>query len=256
MISKNKIKFIRSLESKKERYAAKLFVVEGEKIIEEILKSDLKVEEIFALDSWLNANEWLWTSKKAMVTSATPQEIEKISFLKSPQPVVCLVKLPESIFSLSQFEGQLSLLLDRIQDPGNLGTIIRIADWFGIENIICTPDSADAFNPKVVQATMGAICRIKVSYQDFASLLPEISKTGSAIYGATLEGENIYNTSLKSSGFIMMGNESNGIAEEWRPFLTQQLFLPNYPAGAKRSESLNVAIATSLICGEFRRRML
>ena len=181
-------------------------------------------------------------------------ELNKLSFLKTPQQVMCIVELPSYDINLNNFRNNLSLILDTIQDPGNLGTILRIADWFGIEQVICSPGTADVYNPKVVQSTMGAICRVKVYYEELDQVLQMIKPVGLPVYGATLKGENIYEASLSKYGFIMMGNESKGIDRKWEKMLDQQIFIPFYPPGKRRSESLNVATATAIICSEFRRR--
>ena len=146
---------------------------------------------------------------------------------------------------------QLVLALDTVQDPGNLGTIVRIADWYGIEDILCSPLCADLYNPKVVQATMGALARVRVHYVDLVEFLPRI---GTPIYGTFLDGQDIYGQSLTPTGIIVMGNEGNGISPEVRKLVTHSLFLPSYPPGRITSESLNVAIATAVVCAEFRRR--
>lgn len=254
MISKHKIKFIKSLESKKERWNSGLFVTEGEKMAQELLNSHLKINQIFATESYLTNNDLSkWSS---IIEAASQEEINRISFLKTPQSIVCLAHIPQHQLSIHSLKGKLSILLDKVQDPGNLGTIIRIADWFGIENIICTPDTSDAFNPKVVQATMGAICRVNIFYADFNVILKDIDALQMPVYGTTLDGENIYQTDISSNGFIMMGNESEGIDDKWETYLTQKLYIPHYPTEMKRSESLNVAIATSIVCSEFRRRLI
>jgi RNA methyltransferase, TrmH family len=255
MLSKTKIKLIRSLDSKKFRNETGLFIAEGEKLVHELIDSHFNIEYIAGTEEWFETytNKNLERCKeKEIVTEA---ELHKASFLKTPQQVLCLTRLPHYVLDLDGLMNKLVLVLDNVQDPGNLGTILRIADWFGIENIICSKDTADAFNPKVIQATMGAICRVKVFYEDLDGILTAIKKHGSPVYGTTLEGENIYSVPLTPNGFIMMGNESKGINPAWLPKLDKQLFIPFYPENKKRSESLNVAIATAIICSEFRRRM-
>ena len=154
-------------------------------------------------------------------------------------------------YSNTEIKSKLSILLDKINDPGNLGTIIRIADWFGIDHIFCTRDSVDLYNPKVVQSTMGAIFRVKVHYIDFKDLLEEDFN----VYGTYLEGNNIYHEKLSHNGFIIMGSESHGISTEWKPYINKKLFIPNFPLGQKTSESLNISVATAITCSEFRRRI-
>jgi TrmH family RNA methyltransferase len=151
------------------------------------------------------------------------------------------------------FDRKLSLVLDGIQDPGNMGTIVRVADWFGIEDIICSPDTADIYNPKTVQATMGAIARVKVHYTNLKDFLQKHNHL--PIYGTFLEGKNIYCESLSENGFIVMGNEGNGIRPETEKAINRKLFIPSFPFEREASESLNVGVATGIICGEFRRRL-
>jgi len=166
-----------------------------------------------------------------------------------------VVKQNQPNFLKNEIEQSLSILLDQINDPGNLGTIIRIADWFGINNIFCTPDSVELYNPKVVQSSMGAIFRVKVHYVDFNSLLSEYSKLdGFNIYGTFLEGETIYKENLGEKGFIIMGSESHGISDHWKSFISNKLFIPNFPTETKTSESLNISVATAIVCSEFRRK--
>lgn len=253
MLSTKKIKLIKSLELKKNREEHGLFLVEGDKMVSEMLASTLTITYIAAVENWCKKNEHLNSAIEQDVVSQT--ELDKISLLKTPQSVLCVAKIPNYSLDLIELKNSLVLLLDTIQDPGNLGTIMRIADWFGIEHIICSPDCADVFNPKVIQATMGSICRVKVYNEKFKALLNQIKLIGEPVYGATLDGENIYQTELTTSGFIMMGNESKGINAEWIKMLDKQLFIPFYPTGKKRSESLNVAIAAAIICAEFRRRL-
>jgi len=253
MLSKNKIKLIRSLDSKKSRLEHGLFVAEGEKLVSEIIESQITVSYLVATETWFSENK----EKKLNCLEkgfATEDELKKASFLKTPQRVLCLVKLPKQELNLESLKNKLSIILDNVQDPGNLGTIIRIADWFGIEHVICSQNSADAFNPKVVQATMGAICRVKIYYENLNEVLTNVKTLGIPIYGTALDGENIYNTSLTPNGFIVMGNESNGLHPSTITFLDKQLNIPFFPENQKRSESLNVAVATAIVCSEFRRR--
>ena len=235
MLTKNQIKFIKSLSLKKYRDESGCFLAEGNKLVADLLPHfvcELLLEE--------------------------PEEIDKVSLLKNPQQVLAVFKQPQYQLDFPSLSGKLSLVLDTVQDPGNLGTIVRIADWFGIENIICSPETADVYNPKTVQATMGALARVKVHYTDLFvflehnKILPKILP----VYGAFLNGENIYAEHLTPEGLIVMGNEGNGISEKIEPFISQRLYIPNYPANQLTSESLNVAVATAIICAEFRRRQV
>ena len=183
------------------------------------------------------------------------EELCKASFLQHPQQVIGVFPIPsaEQVPPPQVLSAQLSLALDGVQDPGNLGTIIRIADWFGIEHIFCSEDTADVYNPKVVQATMGSMMRVKVHYVDLKSMLRSMPDTY-PIYGTLLDGDDIYTQSLSGEGMIIMGNEGNGISPDIRQIVNRKLLIPNYPKGRNTAESLNVAIATAITCAEFRRR--
>ena len=188
----------------------------------------------------------------ADIQGITDEELQRISFLQHPQEVLALFHLPESPQPDStRLNTQLAIALDNVQDPGNVGTIIRIADWFGIDAIYCSPTTADVYSPKVIQATMGSIAHIPIIVCDLATLL---SQTTCPVYGTVLDGENIYSQSLTSHGIIVMGNEGNGISPAIRQLLTHRLLIPNYHKDSETAESLNVAIATAITCAEFRRR--
>ena len=240
-LTKSDIKLVRSLKNKEGRAEHGLFVCEGRKLTGELLKSPFKVRRIFSVGGDANA-------PGVDVETVTKSEIERLSLLKTPTDILALVEIPEWQESPA---GGLSIVLDGVQDPGNLGTIIRIADWFGIGTVYCSPDSADCFNPKVVQATMGSITRVKVLYRDPAELL---AGTGLPVYGTFLDGDDIYDTELASEGFIVMGSEGRGISDDVGAYVTRKLFIPPFPPGSRTGESLNVAAATALVCAEFRRR--
>ena len=254
-ISKNKIKWIHSLEMKKFRKETGCFLAEGPKIVGELL-SCFNCQLLVATSPWLQEMKPLLPSCE--VIEVTDEELAKASLQKSPQQVLALFSLPQELLSASAIlpveapRESLCLALDGVQDPGNMGTIIRLADWFGIEHIFCSPNSADAFSPKCVQATMGALARVKLHYISLPDLirgLPDVP-----IYATLLDGENIYSQPLSDNGLIIMGNEGNGISEEVRKMVNRKLFVPNYPATRSTSESLNVAIATAIVCAEFRRQ--
>ena len=254
-ISKNKIKWIHSLEMKKFRKETGCFLAEGPKIVGELL-SCFNCQLLVATSPWLQEMKPLLPSCE--VIEVTDEELAKASLQKSPQQVLALFSLPQELLSASAIlpveapRESLCLALDGVQDPGNMGTIIRLADWFGIEHIFCSPNSADAFSPKCVQATMGALARVKLHYISLPDLirgLPDVP-----IYATLLDGENIYSQPLSDNGLIIMGNEGNGISEEVRKMVNRKLFVPNYPATRSTSESLNVSIATAIVCAEFRRQ--
>lgn len=255
MFSKNKIKFINSLKKTKYREIHTLFFAEGEKLADEILNSGLKITTILATKEWLESNSMKLDQCKAEIDEISEQDLAKISSLSTPNKVFVIAEQPQFTYNIEEISNKLSLLLDDINDPGNLGTIIRIADWFGIQNIFCSENSVNQFNPKVVQSTMGAICRVKVHYVDFSSLIGSVKNLPDFnIYGTFLEGKTIYNESLTDKGFIIMGSESHGISENIKPLINKKLFIPNFPFGKKTSESLNISVATAIVCSEFRRR--
>ena len=240
-ISKTQIKLVKSLQLKKHRDETGLFVAEGEKCVEELRKG-------FELVHLYREGE-----------NATRLEIEQLSGLRTPQGVIGVFKKSEhSDYSEYSENSDLLLVLDGIQDPGNLGTIIRTCDWFGVRTILCSPDTADCYNPKVVQATMGALARVQIHYVDLPSFLKD---TNLPIFGTLLDGRDMYEelkregvNELKSEAIIIMGNEGNGISQAVRPFITHPLRIPSYPKDAETSESLNVASATAIVLAEFRRQ--
>lgn len=257
MISKATVKLIHSLGLKKNRDKEGLFVAEGPKVVADLLAVASPLH-LIATSEWfaghrMEKNQW----GKVKISEVTEDELRKASFLKTPQQVIGVFPIPETEAqdTATDMPGrQLCLALDGVQDPGNLGTIIRIADWFGIEHVYCSEDTADAYNPKVVQATMGSIARVKVhsiNLPQFITHLPE----GVPIYGTLLDGQNIYTQELSANGLIVMGNEGKGISEEIRKLVTHKLFIPSFPPDTDTAESLNVAIATAITCAEFRRRI-
>lgn len=252
MLSKAKTKLIQSLEQKKKRREERLFVAEGPKVVGDLLPY-FTCHLIVAENSWITAHP---EARANEIIVATNDELRKASFLKNPQEVLALFELPTYPMPYDIAKEELCLALDDIQDPGNLGTIIRVADWFGIRHIFCSTGTADAYSPKTVQATMGAIARVKVHYVDLTEYLNNIRKAipQVPIYGTFLEGSNIYKEPLSPHGIIIMGNEGNGISQTIQERITHKLFIPNYPENSTTSESLNVAIATAITCAEFRRR--
>ena len=246
-LSKNSLKYIRSLKVKKYRSEYGTFVAEGDKMVSDLLPL-MKCQLLIGKKSFLSQIDITNIEQVAEVNDA---ELSQASFLKTPQQVLAVFYQPK-YEHVTDLDKQLTLALDGVQDPGNLGTIIRLADWYGIRHIFCSSDTADVYNPKTVQATMGALARIQVHYVDLVAFLQN-NKTVPA-YGAFLDGENMYDKDISSNGIIVMGNEGNGIRPEIEQLITQKLYIPNYPAGQPTSESLNVAIATAIICAEFRRR--
>ena len=247
-MTKAEIQLIKSLGDKRGRMETGLFVAEGEKLVGELLASDFSVRKIYFTDG---------NFAGADSERISPKEMERISHLKTPAECLALVGIPQYGFDPRQLKGRLTLALDGVQNPGNMGTIIRLADWFGIESIVCSPDTADCFNPKVVQATMGAVTRVRVHYGNLAEM---IAAAGVPVFGTFLEGENIYDVALPQEGIIVLGNEGQGISTEIEKAVTRRLFIPPYPGRNTggglnmHSESLNVAVAAAIVCSEFRRR--
>ena len=247
MISKNKIKYIRSLELKKNRNKEGKFVAEGFKVVDDLLALQ-PADLIVATQEWLHGKH---LADQTEVIEVTEEELKKVSFLQHPQQVLAVFgQATSGDYSINTSE--LSLALDGVQDPGNLGTIIRIADWFGITHIYCSQDTADVYNPKVVQATMGSIARVKVEYGNLLALVESLP-ADVPVYGTLLDGDNIYQQQLENRGLIVMGNEGKGISPALAKKVNRRLLIPNFPEGRATADSLNVAIATAITCSEFRR---
>lgn len=255
-ISKNQIRQIILLKQKKLRNEKKLFVAEGEKLVHEILLSNLEIKTLVAIKEWIITNEKI-LKNKIEVLEATEEDLLRISSLKTPNKVITVIEIPKIKFNTENLKNKLTLVLDDIQDPGNFGTIIRLADWFGIENIICSENTVELYNPKSIQASMGSILRVNVFYfnlRDF--FLENIEKLKLPVFGAFLTGENIYKSDLSSSGLIVMGNESKGISSKIASFINRRITIPSSSLRFEKTESLNVSIATGIICSEFKRRAL
>jgi TrmH family RNA methyltransferase len=256
MISKNRLKYVRSLEMKKYRKAEGVFVAEGHKLVGDLLDV-FECKYLAATSEWLSANAaWVDRQRRSgvEVDEVTDEELKRASFQETPQQVLAVFKqLTYEVDVNEVARKQLCLVLDDVQNPGNLGTIVRLADWFGIEHIFCSKGCADIYNPKTVQATMGGIARVQVHEADLPELLSRLDKD-IPVYGTFLDGENIYGKELENRGLIVMGNEGKGVSKEVAAFVTERLYIPNYPEGRETSESLNVAIATAIVCAEFRRR--
>ncbi len=246
-ISNNEIKRLKALQQKKFRDETGLFTIEGEKMLDEARKSNFRIREVYRREE------------------IGDESMKRISSLASPSPVLAVIGKPEEVYaqnisdvSGSWSDGGLFLALDSIRDPGNLGTILRIADWFGVKAVFATKDTVEIFNPKVVQATMGAIFRVRFHYVDLPSLTESFLKDGGNVYGTFLDGENIYSRALSTGtakpAMIVIGNESEGISDEMAALVSDRLYIPPYPADDPGSESLNAAIATAITVAEFRRR--
>ncbi|PTX63571.1 TrmH family RNA methyltransferase [Kordia periserrulae] len=239
MISKRQIKIITSLHQKKYRKSTGLFVAEGKKVIQEFLDSSFELDTLFTTDEFL-------FEENVDATLVSEAELKKVSFLKTPNKALALFKIHEATFS--QQKG-LIVVLDAIRDPGNLGTIIRLCDWFGVKQLVCSETTVDCYNPKVIQATMGSLTRVEVVYTDLSTYL---SETNLPIFGAFMDGTNVYKTNLPKDGILVMGNEANGVSEEISTFITEKIAIPRF-GDFQQTESLNVAMATGILLNEFKR---
>lgn len=250
MLSKNTIKLIRQLSQKKYRKEYNLFIIEGEKMLLELLDSNFEIKEIFAVtDLFEKLN-----TKNIPKSLISEKELNQISQLKTPNKGIAIVNIPKTKSKIEFSEG-LYLALDNIQDPGNMGTIIRTANWFGVSTIFCSNNCVDIYNSKVVQATMGALLKTKIVYTDLKSVFSDASKKNLPIYGTSLDGENFYKKKLNTSGIIVMGNEGKGLSKEIESYVSEKILIPTYPENRTDNiESLNVAVATSVILAEFRRQ--
>jgi len=239
MVGKSQIKFIKSLQQKKIRNQFKVFVVEGKKTVQELIDAAVEVHKIYSTDADFIHNN---AAISELITAA---DLKKVSTLSTPNGYLGIFKMPEYEAVDAQ---DWTVVLDTLQDPGNLGTIIRLCDWFGIKNLICSPHTVDCYNPKVVQATMGSIARVQVVYQDLAAFL---QTTTLPIYGAFMEGASVYAAKLPAKGILVMGNEANGISDEVLQVIQNKISIPQF--GEKTTESLNVATATAILLHEIRR---
>jgi TrmH family RNA methyltransferase len=240
MVSKNQIKLISSLHLKKNRIACQLFIAEGVKVIQELLKSNFTLEHLYCTEPLFDAVQ---ADLKSIISES---ELKKISALTTPNNCLAVFKIPTSVPIV---EKGLILALDDIRDPGNLGTILRLCDWFGISQVICSEQTVDLYNPKVVQATMGSISRVNVSYVNLKSYLQNSSLP---IFGTFMDGSNVYKQNLPKEAIVIMGNEANGISQEIENSIKNRLTIPRF-GDLKLTESLNVAAATAIILSEFRR---
>ena len=241
MVSKNQIKLITSLQQKKYRNTNKLFFAEGVKVIQELLQSNFELEHLYS-----TVNDFTEVSK-AKKTLVDDNDLKKISALSTPNTCLAVFKIP---VEKNRIESGLILALDSIRDPGNLGTILRLCDWFGVDQLLCSKETVDIYNPKVVQATMGSIARVNVNYVDLNTF---VAQTTLPVFGTFMGGENIYKTSLPQQGIIVMGNEANGISAALEKLIQNKLTIPRFGA-IQKTESLNVATATAIVLSEFRRK--
>lgn len=249
MLSAATIKHIRSLELKKFRSQHGSFVAEGDKIVRELLLSDLQLLQVFALEPWIESNGNLISSNNIRVNPVSPRELERISLLKTPNQVLAVVKIPEHKPDPADLKQNLTLALDNLQDPGNLGTIIRTADWFGLRNIYCSSDTADVYNPKVIQATMGSFMRVRLHYVDLEDFLGSLPHD-LPVYGAFLQGQNVFQSAAALPAVLVIGNESQGIGARTSRHVSHRLSIPS--AGSSGAESLNAAVAAAILMARLK----
>lgn len=250
MLSKNKIKLITSLQTNKFRTEHQLFVAEGTKLITDLAAAGANIQCLIATPDWLAHN----SVNAHEVIECSMEEMKKASSLKTATQVLALVGIPAHDSQLMPDPKTLVIALDDVQDPGNLGTIIRLADWFGIKTIACSNETVDCYNPKVVQATMGAIARVSVHYTNLPQYVERAAKMGIPVYGTFLEGSPIYTEPLSATGIIILGNEGKGIGDDVAAMVTKKILIPDFSNDSTKPESLNVSVAAAIVCSEFRRR--
>ncbi|MFO7754965.1 MAG: RNA methyltransferase [Bacteroidales bacterium] len=253
MLSSANIKLINSLVLKKYRDRHKLYIIEGDKLVSEFLASNRVVKLLLARGEWLEKTDDRLLSAAERIITVSENELRKVSGLKTPHNTLALIGIEDTVPGISALSGKLSIALDNIRDPGNLGTIIRIAAWFGIENIICSRGTVDVYNPKTIQATMGALIHVNVSYPDLPAVTRSLSEYGTPVYATTLDGEPVYSIKKSSAGLLLFGNESRGLSEALMPWVTKKITIPSCIKPLPGIDSLNVAMTAAIICSEFRR---
>jgi RNA methyltransferase, TrmH family len=254
MISKNKAKFIISLQKKKVRDEERLFIIEGDKLVKEFLSAGVKVKALIAKPEFISSLPDNLTRNISEIDEISYDELKQISTLKTPHNALAVVYMPEREINTDDILTQLCVALDFVQDPGNLGTIIRAAAWFGIRNIVCSEDCVDVYNPKVVQASMGGLLHVNVFYLNLKKLFESAAQNKVPVFGTLLEGESIYNHKLSKKGVILLGNESKGISDELIPYITDKIMIPKFGNGIYGIDSLNVGMAASVVFSEFLRK--
>lgn len=254
MISKNKTKFIISLQKKKVRDEEGLFIIEGDKLVKEFLTSKVHVKTLIAKPEFISS---LGSESKIYadeIEEVSYEELKLLSSLKTPHNAMAVVPIPENEPDFNEILNRLVVALDFVQDPGNLGTIIRAAAWFGIKNIVCSTDCVDVYNPKVIQASMGAILHVNIFYSNLKELLFMANEKNVPVFGTILEGDSIYKHKLDNKGIILLGNESNGISVDLIPLITEKIMIPKFSRAKSGIDSLNVGMAASIVFSEFLRK--
>jgi len=251
LLSKNRARFVRSLQQEKVRTRLRLYVVEGDTMVRDYLGAGQRIEQLYVVDDrWA---ELASASAVGEVTRIHRRELETLSTLATPQSALAVVRQPERRLDPATLADDLSLAVEAVRDPGNLGSLLRAAAWFGISPVVCSPDCVDAYNPKVVQATMGALLHVEVFSAPLPPVLEVVAREG-AVYGTVLDGVSLYEAKLDRRGVILVGNEARGLSQDARRFVTQAITIPPWTASAPGRDSLNVAVAAAVVCSEFRRR--
>jgi rRNA methylases len=245
---------MKSLQNKKVRDEERLFVIEGDKLVKEFLIANLPIKMLLAKPEFLNSLKPDLIRSVNIIEDVSYNELKQISTLKTPHNAVAVVHMPEREMNISEIINQFCVALDFVQDPGNLGTIIRAAGWYGIKNIVCSVNCVDVYNPKVIQSSMGALLHVNVFYCDLKNLLASAIKNSVPVFGTLLEGDSIYNHKLDSKGIILLGNESKGISNELIPFITEKIRIPKFSKAREGIDSLNVGMAASIVFSEFLRK--
>lgn len=266
MLSKAKLQLILSLQQKKYRKEHHLFIVEGEKLVDELLQSSFSVHTIFATKPWLDEFSIKYKNKKEHFYEISENDLKKVSSLSTPNKVIALVHFKTHTIEIADLKSKLTLVLDGIKDPGNLGTMVRLADWFGIENIVCSNETVDLFNPKSIQSTMGSLFRVNVIYKDLENWITSYkAQTNNLVYGTLLHGETIYKKELLNNALLIIGSESHGISANLLPLIDEKIKIPSFNPNKTEgtvsgkivsAESLNAAIAAAIVIAEFRRSFM
>ena len=254
MISKNRIKFIASLQKKKVRDDEKLYVIEGDKLVKEFLSAGIRLRMLVAKPEFISGLPAKLIAETDEIEKVSYDELKQMSTLKTPHNALAVVQIPDIRPDNKLILQGLCAALDFVQDPGNLGTIIRAAGWFGIKNIVCSEDCVDVYNPKVIQASMGAIMHVNVFYCDLIKFLDDAKNMPVPVFGTLLEGTSIYTHALSRNGVILLGNESKGISDDLLPFVTEKIKIPKFNSSTEGIDSLNVGMAASIVFSEFMRK--
>lgn len=254
MITRNQAKMILSLQKRKVREENSLFVIEGDKLVREFIMAGNRVSLLAGKPEWIDGESEAVIAGADEIVTVSYEELRRISSLNTPHNVLALAPMAKAVYSDHLLAGRVTPVLEYVQDPGNLGTIIRIAAWFGMSNIVCSPDCVDFYNPKVIQATMGAFMHVNVWYRPLESFLGKAVTEGIPVYGATMDGRSIYDADLGGEGIILFGNESRGISDKLLGYVTRRITIPGPPRPLAGIESLNVSMAAAIVCSEFARR--